>query len=97
MPKQKKQTVVLDVSRDKKMILALDPAKHSWVKSIADATGMAQPKVVNLIIAEASKVHADDYIAQINKLNAKDKLAEIEEKAKQLESERKRLKDLLDS
>lgn len=83
-------------SKDKKMILKLDPQKHAWVKSIAEATGTTQPKVINLILAEASKAHADDYIEQIQKMHAQESLKKLKAEAESTEAEIKRLTELLD-
>ncbi len=95
--KDKKETETLALeTKDKTMILALDPILHSWVKRIADSTdNMTQPKVVKLILAEAAKVHADDYIEQINKMNAKDELKKLNDEFEALEAKRKKLNDLL--
>lgn len=83
--------------KNKQMILTLDPQKHSWVKNIAQATGMSQPNVVNLILSEATKAHADDYIEQIKKMHANEALKKLQAEATANEAEQKRLKQLLDS
>ncbi len=99
MTKQKKEKNenVSGEAREKQMILKLDHHKHAWVKSIAEATGTTQPNVVNLILAEASKAHADDYIDQIKRLHAKEALKQLEAEHYEKEAEIKRLKELLDS
>lgn len=79
----------------KQMILKVDTDKHSWIKTIAEETGMTQPNVVNLILGEATKHEPTAYIDQIKKLNAKEALKDLEEKARTIESERKRLTDML--
>ncbi len=84
-------------SRDKQMILKLDPAKHSWVKAIADsAPELSMPKVINLILGEATKTPPTHYIEQIQKMHAKEALKKLDEDAENMEIERKRLKDLLE-
>lgn len=95
MRKKQPQQIASGDHKDKQMILKLDPHKHSWVKNIADKTGMTQPNVVNLILGEATKAHADDYIEQIQRMNAKEALKKLEEDSKHLEAEKKRLQDLL--
>ncbi len=52
---------------------------------------------MNLILAEASKAHADDYIDQIKRLHAKEALKKLEIEQYEKESEIKRLKEMLES
>lgn len=97
MSKKKLDERESEGTKEKQMILKLDPQKHSWVKTIADsAPELSMPKVINLILGEATKTPASHYIEQIQKMHAKEALKKLDADSAAMETERKRLKDLLE-
>lgn len=80
---------------EKKMLLALPATIHSWVKNIADSTGMTQPNIVKLVLDEAFQAPTSDYVSKIKRTHAEQELKRLEEQEQALKAEKKRLQDLL--
>ncbi len=80
----------------KQMILKVNAEQHEWLRTIAENTELALPKVVDLVLGDAIKKEPKAYIDQIKKLNAKEALKRIEAEQYSLEAERKRLTDILE-
>lgn len=79
---------------EKSMILRLSLDEHDWVKTIAAATEMPQPKVVNLILGEAMKHDPDTYINQVKKEHAKRVKAQLEQEIRQKQEQLKQLESI---
>lgn len=94
MPQRQRPTQ--DASVDmKRMILPLPTPIHTWVKTIAEATGMTQPNVVTLALEQAVKTPVSQYIDTIKQAQAERELAALDAEEEALRAKRKRLTDLL--
>jgi hypothetical protein len=91
---QKKQTSKAPQTVTEKlmsMILKLNLDQHGWVKSIAEATELPQPKVVNLVLEEAMKQDPDTYISQVKKAQAERRASQLKEQIQAAQNELKQL------
>lgn len=84
-----------NVQQGKKMLLELPLEIHAWVKEIAETTGTPQPKVVTMVLQQASVTAARHYIDQIETVKAEQRAAEIDAKLSELQAERKQLQSKL--
>ncbi len=96
MAKQKNKENSTGDHKEKTMLLKVDALAHAKIKSIAESTSMTQPNVVNLILSDVLSKHSDTYIAQIQKIHARETLKKLDAVAAENEAKREQLKKILE-
>lgn len=93
MPKlqTEKKASIEKISGDydyKKMMLDVPMPIHDWIRTIAERTGITQPKVVQLVLQQAIQSPATSYIEQIERTNAERELESLEKQEQELKQRR---------
>lgn len=94
MKKMKASTTkVSGDTKTKSMILSLDPAIHAWIKNIAETTGKAQPKIVQMVLAKEANKPPEAYINQILEVEKKARAEQIKEQMNLMSKELQKLEE----